>query len=69
MLDLLNLEVADSTPHTRVQTHKRASMLNQPTSDDFHMVTFRTNKLTHTQTDQSCPRSTSLSFKDLLFGL
>lgn len=43
VLNLLNLEVADSTLHTHVQTHKCASMLNQLKSNDFRMVTFLFN--------------------------
>lgn len=77
VLDLLNLAEADSSPHTCVQMHKCAKMLNQPTSNDFHVVTFltntnthlHTNVHTHTHTQTSCPRSTSLSFQNLLFGL
>lgn len=30
VLDLLNLEVASSTPYTHVQTRQCASLLNQP---------------------------------------
>lgn len=51
VLDLLNLAEADSSPHTCVQMHKCAKMLNQPTSNDFHVVTFLTNTNTHLHTN------------------
>ena len=51
VLDLLNLAEADSSPHTCVQMHKCARMLNQPTSNDFHVVTFLTNTNTHLHTN------------------
>lgn len=54
--------------HTHVQTQKYVGMLNQPTCNDFHMVTFllkkktlNQNTYTHTDThtQTSCLHSTS----------
>lgn len=64
VLDLMNLEVADKTPHTHVQTQICASKLNQPTSNDFHMVTFLTNTNLHTR---QLPSINLSQFPDLLF--
>lgn len=49
--NLLNLEVADNTTHPHVKC-TNVCMLNQPDTNDFHMLTFliNTNESTSTHT-------------------
>lgn len=67
--NVLNLEVAENTTHPHVKC-TNVCMLNQPDTNDFHMLTFliNTNETpTHTLRQSSCPHSTSRSFQDLWF--